>query len=225
MNPRFIHIDLVQPGPIQKIEMPLKSGNLTQPCLPVASREGGFLAQYQLRRNPFLLINGWALMRAFWLTLLVSLVGCSRPGIDETPHARPTQADRRVAEENWQQLERAYSAKNLESARPLIGKPILFVADVVYHSGIEASARRARIFSDPEEDEVSRLPMNENYKLTLKRLEALPKIPCKWEFTRLQKRMVRDCCSMGLEVYATLRSVSSAGIEVESQDFGTMMCL
>ena len=141
----------------------------------------------------------WALMRALCLTLLLCIVGCSRPGIDETPHARPSQDDRKLAEENWQQLERAYSIKNLESVRSLIGKPILFAADVDYR-GTQVTGRRTGFFDGT-------------------------KIPCRWEFTRMQRRAIHDCCSMGVEVYGTLQSVGASGIKVKPQVFGVMVCL
>jgi hypothetical protein len=138
-------------------------------------------------------------MRALWLTLLLCLIGCSRPGIDEIPHARPSQVDRQLAEANWQRLERVYTTNNLASAQSLIGHRILFAADVNYR-GTQVTARQIGTYQGV-------------------------KIPCRWKFTRLQKRTIGSCCSMGVEVYGTLQSVGASGIEVEPQDFGVMVCL
>jgi hypothetical protein len=170
------------------------------------------------------LIPCWARMRAFALILALGLVGCGRPGIDELPHAKPNQAERSLAEANWDKLERALQAKDLAGARSLIGKPIVFFADVD-DRGSRVSGRRCRTFSDAEQAELSKLPPPEQSERLIKRIEALPKIPCCWEFTRLQKRTIRSCCSVGLEVFGTLSSVSSNGVEVAPQDFGFMLCL
>ncbi len=147
-----------------------------------------------------------------------------RPGLDELPHTRPTRAERQLAEENWQQLEKALTAKDLEAARGLIGRPILFGADFD-SSSAPASARRARVLSEEEEKQMSGLPQSEQHQMITRRFESLPKVPCRWGFTRLQKQVARSCCSVGVEVYGILTSVSRSGIEVEARDFGIMLCL
>ena len=141
----------------------------------------------------------WALARAFWLMMLVCVIGCSRPDIDGSRHARPSLAERKLAEANWQRLERAYMSTNLGSARSLIGCRILFAADVDYR-GARVTARQIGTY------------------------QGMP-IPCRWNFTRMQRRVIRSCCSVGVEVYGTLQGVAASGIQVEPHDFGIMVCL
>jgi hypothetical protein len=169
----------------------------------------------------------WALMHALWAVPVVVLVGCAQPGLDELPHSRPTKTDRQVAEENWQQLENAFTAQNPEAARILVGKPILFHADFD-RSRAAASGRRARLFSDEEEKRMSSLPQSEKHHMITRHFEAwsrVPCVPCRWELTRRQKQAARSCCSVGVEVYGILRSFNESGIEVDPRDFGLMLCL
>jgi hypothetical protein len=144
-------------------------------------------------------LSRWAYARSVRLMLLLSLIGWIRLGIDELPHPRPTENDRRLAGENWYKLENAYSRNNHEAAQSLIGKPVLFFADVD----------------------------NRGAQITGHGIGLIPgeKLPCHWKLTRMQQRRVSNCCSMGLEVYGTVRSVSSARIEIEPKDFGLMICL
>ena len=125
-------------------------------------------------------LSRWAYVRSLSLMLLLSLIGWIRLGIDELPHPRPTENDRKLAAENWYQLQKAYSLKNHEAGQSLIGKPVLFFADVG-NRGTQITGHGIGLI-------------------------AGEKLPCHWKLTRMQERTVSDCCSMGLEVYGTVRS-------------------
>jgi hypothetical protein len=142
-----------------------------------------------------------ALIRVFAITAAICPIGCRKPGLDELQHAKPTQAERSVAQANWDKLELAFQEKDFDSARALIGKPIVFFADVDY-CGTQVTGRRTRTFSDSEEAQLSKLSASERREGVINRVKALPKVPCRWGLTRLQKRTIHSCHSLGLEVLA-----------------------
>ncbi len=167
-------------------------------------------------------------MRAALYILALSLVGCARPGIDELAHPRPTQQDRHRGEANWLQLEKAYVMTNFVLAQSTVGKPIFFEADLSGTMGggrLRATARRWPIFSEEEQQQISKLSQEEQSEALLERFTARPRISCHWKFTRLQKRAARRCISIAVLVYGTLRSVTEVGIEVEPKDFAGGVCL
>jgi hypothetical protein len=89
-------------------------------------------------------------MRWFTLISVLFLGGCGRP--DVILHSKPTQAELSVAEANWEQLERAFVAKDFNSARSLVGRPIVFQAQ--FHrsnTGPFAFATRYRVAFPAEE--------------------------------------------------------------------------
>ena len=168
--------------------------------------------------------HSWARMRWFTLIAVIFWGGCGRLGIDELPHSKPTQAELSVAEANWEELERAFLAKDFNSARSLAGRPLVFRAQ--FHSsntGPFAFALRYMIVSTAEEGkQLSKLSPKEKSERIRERFASLPRIPCRWKLTPKQERTFGHAPFLDFNVYGSLRAVGNKGIEVDPQDVETM---
>ena len=168
--------------------------------------------------------HSWARMRWFTLIAVIFWGGCGRPGIDELPHSKPTQAELSVAEANWEELERAFVAKDFNSARSLVGRPLVFRAQ--FHSsntGPFAFALRSMIVSTAEEEkQLSKLSPTEKSERIRERFASLPRIPCRWKLTPKQERTFGHQPLLDFDVYGSLRAVGNKGIEVDPRDVETM---